>query len=289
MKAPRPGLWLPPLVVLVILAIVAGIALSVRSGTTTSGTAASPGTTAGASPHATELDAALAALAAAQTAPDFGVAVLDHRTGASYTFGAGEPFETASVVKVDILAALLLQERDEGRSMTAEEQSLATVMIRQSDNDAANALWAEIGAAAGLDEANQRLGLTETVPRTDGWWGLTRTTVSDQIRLLDVIADPGGPLGDSNRVILDLMGSVVDDQNWGVSAAARAGESTALKNGWMTMASLDGRWAVNSVGRITGTGTDVTVAVMSRGHTTLGQGIAYVENIAKLTRIHLAW
>jgi hypothetical protein len=228
-------------------------------------------------------------LAAAQGARDFAVAVLDHQTGVSYRFRADEAFETASVVKVEILVALLLQARGDDRLLTADETKLATAMIRQSDNDAATALWSKIGGASGLSDANHALGLTSTVPGADGWWGWTRTTASDQVRLLDVIADPAGPLGDSGQVILELMGSVADDQDWGISAASGRGESTALKNGWMTRANQGGRWTVNSVGRITGSDTDVTLVVMTRGHATLSQGIAYVERIAKLTRTHLAW
>jgi Beta-lactamase enzyme family len=235
------------------------------------------------------LTAALSAMAAAQNVHYFAVAVLDHKTGVSYTFGADDAFETASVVKVEILAALLLRARKDGHGLTAGEQSLANVMIRQSDNAAATALWRKIGDAAGLRAANHTLGLTETVPGTGGWWGRTRTTVSDQVRLLDAIANPAGPLGDSNQVILNLMGRVVADQNWGVSAAANSGESTVLKNGWMPRTNMGGRWTVNSVGRITGTHTDVTLAVMSRGHATLSHGIAFVENIARLSRTQLAW
>lgn len=327
MKARRLALWCLPLSVIVILAVIAGIALSGPSrAATLSGSSPAPAiatpspspsptttTTESASESAlaspdpgvaaadqagsagaelaarkASLTAALSAMATTAGAPDFAVAVLDHTTGVSYTFGADETFETASVVKVEILAALLLQARQNGRALTASEQSLANVMIRQSDNDAATALWWKIGDSAGLSGANSTLGLTETVPGTDGWWGLTTTTVSDQIRLLDTIADPAGPLGDANQVILDLMGSVVADQDWGVSAAATTGESTVLKNGWMTRESQGGRWTVNSVGRITGTGTDLTIAVMTRGHATLADGISFVETIAKLTRTTLA-
>jgi hypothetical protein len=321
MNARRVGIWWLTLSVGVVLAIVAGIALygqTVLTGASSDAATVTASTTNGAAANVAAADrarsaaaaaaavvaeaaarelagrkaaltASLDTLAAANAAPDFAVAVLDHQTGTSYTFGADEAFETASVVKVEILAALLLQARADGRSLTANEQSLAKVMIRQSDNDAATALWWKIGEASGLSDANDTLGLTETVPGTGGYWGLTKTTVSDQVKLLDAIADPTGPLGDSNQLILDLMGSVVDSQDWGVSAASGPGESTALKNGWVTLDSQGGQWAVNSVGRITGTDTDVTLAVMTRGHSTLSLGIAFVENITKLTRTNLAW
>jgi hypothetical protein len=215
----------------------------------------------------------------------FAVAAVDHVTGVTYTFHGGEPFETASVVKVDILAALLLQAQDAGRDLTAAQRSLADDMIRYSDNDAASALWWTIGGAAGLARADRRFGLTETSPGQDGWWGLTTTTVVDRIRLIDTIADPTGPLDDDSRqYILNLMRHVAPDQDWGVSAGALPGETTVLKNGWMPRSSQDGRWTVNSVGRVTGAGTDLTVAVMSRGHAGSAAGIAFVEEIARLVR-----
>jgi len=216
---------------------------------------------------------------------EFAVAAIDHVTGVTYTFHAGEAFETASVVKMGILAALLLRAQDAGRDLTAAQQSLADDMIRSSDNEAASTLWWTIGGASGLARANKRLGLTETSPGQDGWWGLTTTTVADQIRLVDSIADPDGPLDDDSReFILALMRGVDHDQDWGVSAGALPGETVALKNGWMPRSDQDGRWTVNSVGWVTGGGTDLAVAVLSRGHASSAAGIAFVEEIARLVR-----
>ena len=299
MTTRRRPFWCIALIAVVALSIVAGILLPARSGAGTK-QAAPPATGLSAAGHAgvaqntsspdqASLTAALDTMAAAPDAPDFAVAVLDHRTGLSYTFHNDDAFQTASVVKVEILAELLLQARQDNRPLTTQELDLATAMIRQSDNDAATALWTQIGDVQGLTAADAALGLTDTVPGTGGWWGLTTTTVSDQVKLLDTIADPDGPLGSANQVIIDLMGSVDADQNWGVSAAAETGESTALKNGWMTSQDQDGRWTVNSVGRITGADTDATLAVLTRGHTSLDTGIAFVENIAKLTRTELTW
>ena len=299
MTTRRRPLWCIALIAVVALSIVAGILLPARSGAGTK-QAAPPAAGLSAagdagvakntsSPDQASLTAALDTMAAAPDAPDFAVAVLDHRTGLSYTFHNDDAFQTASVVKVEILAELLLQARQDNRPLTTQELDLATAMIRQSDNDAATALWTQIGDVQGLTAADAALGLTDTVPGTGGWWGLTTTTVSDQVKLLDTIADPDGPLGSANQVIIDLMGSVDADQNWGVSAAAETGESTALKNGWMTSQDQDGRWTVNSVGRITGADTDATLAVLTRGHTSLDTGIAFVENIAKLTRTELTW
>jgi beta-lactamase class A len=233
----------------------------------------------------------LAALTAldAGTSVDFSVSIVDHKSGATFSYAGSQAFETASVVKVDILAALLLQSRQDGHTLTGAEQDLAAAMIQESDNDAASALWDEIGDGGGLVQANRTFGLTNTDPDEDGYWGLTMTTANDQVHLLDAIANPSGPLGSANSTVLDLMGRVETDQDWGVSAAARTGESTILKNGWLSLDDDGGLWEVNSIGRITGGGTDLTIAVLSHGNDDLDDGIALVERVAQLTRSTLGY
>lgn len=230
------------------------------------------------------LDVALAE--ATPAGVDIAVAVADHRSGHTYELSADVPFETASIVKVQILAALLLSWREDGHGLSARQQELATVMIRNSDNDAADALWGTIGAAAGLAATNPVFGLASTTPAT-GSWGLTTTTAADQVALLDAIADPAGPLGTDSPVVLDLMATVADDQRWGVSAAARDGEGVQLKNGWMSRSNAGGTWTVNTIGRVTGPDVDLTVAILSRRHANLATGIALVERIAALARATL--
>ena len=83
------------------------------------------------------------------------------------------------------------------------------------------------------------------------------------------------------------MGSVETSQRWGVSAAAGKGEKTAIKNGWLARSTEGGRWIINSVGRITGDGVDVSLAVLSHGHGSMDGGIDTVEKVSRLTRTHL--
>jgi hypothetical protein len=176
-----------------------------------------------------------------------------------------------------------LQVRQEGEYLDASQQELASEMIQYSDNDAADSLWSDVGGASGLTEADDVFGLSSTTPATDSW-GLTTTTVRDQVTLLDGIAAPDGPLGADKDILLDLMASVSGDQDWGVSAAARAGETVELKNGWLSLDDGDGTWNINSVGLIQGPDTDLTLAVLSQGQPTLDSGIPFVEHVASLAR-----
>ncbi|MFF8033330.1 serine hydrolase [Streptomyces sp. NPDC016626] len=211
------------------------------------------------------------------------VAVLDLGSGRTVCHGGGE-FVTASVVKVDILAALLLRAQDAGRELTGAERSYAAAMIEHSDNGAASALWDGIGRAAGLDAANARFGLTRTRGGDGTLWGLTRTTALDRLVLLRQVFGGGPQLdGDSRALVRELMERVVPDQAWGVPAVADAGTAWAVKNGWLPR-DATGLWVVHSVGRVTAGGRECLVSVLSDGNATKAAGVALVEAAAGAAR-----
>ncbi|MFE1752932.1 serine hydrolase [Streptomyces anandii] len=204
-------------------------------------------------------------------------------------YGEDAAYDTASIIKVDILATLLLQAQDAGRHLTAQERAHAEPMIKSSDNAAANALWRQIGQATGLESANKRLGLTATKGGPGARWGLTRTTASDQIRLLRAVFDGQGTASgpktassalteESKAYIRTLMTRIQSDQAWGVSAAS--GTQWALKNGWLQR-NTSGLWDVNSVGRITVNGHHYLVAVLSDGSRSMDEGVTLVERTAR--------
>ncbi|MCL7429184.1 serine hydrolase [Streptomyces sp. YS415] len=207
------------------------------------------------------------------------VAVLDLESGESATYGDGS-FDTASIVKVDILAALLLRAQDEGRALTSAETAYATAMIESSDNVSASALWETIGRAEGLAAANERFGLSATVGGDGMLWGLTQTTAADQLVLLRQVFGDESELSEASRSYLrGLMGRIAVDQRWGVSAVAD-GSRWALKNGWLPR-STTGLWDVNSIGRVTVDGRECLVAVLSDGNATKASGVALVEAAAQ--------
>lgn len=232
------------------------------------------------------LDAALKKYAA--TVPEFSVSVVDRTTGEKYSYRGSEKYETASVVKVQVLACLLLTAQDDDREVTAGELSLAKRMIRASDNDATTSLFSRLGRASAVGRCNKRLGLTQT--KVSGSWGLTRTTVDDQVKLLAALVDPKGPLNSGSRELaFTLMNTVLKDQDWGVPAVAAKGETFTVKNGWLSRSTEGGRWIINSVGRVTGDDVDVSIAVLSHDHGSMAGGISVVEKAAKLTRQHLKY
>jgi hypothetical protein len=209
------------------------------------------------------------------------VGVTDLSTGVTTTYHPHQPFHTASIVKADILATLLLQSQRQHAGLSPDEQDLATAMIEESDNDAATDLWNIIGATQGLAAGDRVLRLRHTVPGQDGWWGLTSTTVADQLRLLSALTSRRSPLtGASRRYELALMRDVDPGQNWGVTAAAARRTRPAVKNGWMPDGPL-GLWVINSIGVITHHGQRLLVAVLSSGQPSEQAGIQQVQAAAK--------
>ncbi|MEV6304013.1 serine hydrolase [Actinoplanes sp. NPDC051861] len=232
------------------------------------------------------LDSALKKYAANK--PEFSVAVLDRKTGETYAYRGDERYETASVVKVQVLACLLLTAQDDGRKLTSSEKSLADKMIRYSDNDSTTSLFVKLGKASAISACNKRLGLTQT--KVSSSWGLTRTTVKDQVHLLTELVDDKSELNEASRAYADkLMSTVVEDQDWGVPAAAKTGENSTVKNGWLPRSTENNLWIINTVGRVTGDDTDVSIAVLSHTNQSMNSGIALVEKVAKLTRAQLKY
>lgn len=208
------------------------------------------------------------------------IAFFDPSSGRMLAAGDDHEYVTASIVKVDILATLLLRAQDEQRPLTADEKTKASVMIRASDNTATWALWDAIDEADGLSAANTRLGLVETIA-TPVSWGLTRTTPADQLRLLHAVTSTKSILdAESRAYLLELMNSVRSDQAWGVSAAADAGTETPLKNGWLPR-DATGLWVVNSMGRVVYEGHTLLVAVLSDDQVSMRGGITQIENAVK--------
>ena len=233
------------------------------------------------------LDAALKKYAA--TVPEFSVAVLDKKTGQRYSYRGTEKYDTASIVKVQVLACTLLKAQDAGRDLSSAELALAKPMIRLSDNTATTSLFTRIGGKSAVGKCNRRLGLTQTTVNTA--WGLTKTTVNDQVKLLSELVDTKGPLDSGSRkVAFGLMNTVDDAQDWGVPSVAKTGETTTVKNGWDTRSADGGLWAVNTIGRVTsGDDVNVSIAVLSHNNQSMDAGIAEVEKVAQLTRENLKY
>jgi len=220
----------------------------------------------------------VAAYLAAADAEDVTAAVYDEVTGRTSLYRPGTAEETASIMKVDILATLLAQDQADGQPLTAADQALAQSMIEESDDDDAQSLWDVEGGAAAVQRFDAAADLTQTTPDEAGYWGLSTTTAADQVQLLRTLAYPNDVLtAPSQRYELELMSHVDPDQAWGVSTGPGAEATVALKNGWLPLDS--GGWQVNSIGYVDGDGRNYVIAVLTDGATE-ANGIASIEALS---------
>ncbi len=189
-------------------------------------------------------------------------------------------FDSASVVKVTILGALLRKAQDQHRYLTRTERALAWAMITRSDNDAASQLWAEVGHGS-LQHFLNLAGMTHTVLGPDGLWGLTQITASDETLLLRLLLEANRVLDTSSRdYALSLMAHVIPAPRWGVPAGAPASLTVHVKNGWLPLATHG--WRIHSIGCFTGHGGGYSIVVLTQDNPTMAYGIATIEAIAEV-------
>jgi len=220
---------------------------------------------------------------------DVSIAALDTVTGQSMQYGSSSGMVAASAVKAEILVATLLDHQDAGTSLSDADDLRATQMIESSDNDAASALFDEVGGTTAMNAASVRLHMGHTSIGDDGYFGFTVTNAQDQITLLRSLVDPASPLdADGRAYALGLMRNVDTDESWGVTAASDAGSNPAVKNGWLPADSDDGRWAVTSIGVITAGGHQTLLAVFTQHQDEEQYGINFIERASKLVASGLA-
>jgi hypothetical protein len=206
------------------------------------------------------------------------VGVIDTATGAKALYHGSEHYHTASIAKADILAAMLYLDQRAPTSATARDSGLAAEMIDQSSDAAATRLWTAIGGGPGMAVANKALKLRQTIPGPAASWGLTRTTVADQLQLLTDLTAGTSALGaDGRNDALGLLSDGMAAQQWGVSAAASPGTAFAVTDGWLRDPRL---WLVGSIGVIRHDGHELLIAVLSKGNPTEADGIRAVRAAA---------
>ncbi|MET7907534.1 serine hydrolase [Streptomyces avermitilis] len=207
------------------------------------------------------------------------VGLYDRTTKTTCTLRSSTAYDSASVVKVSVLATLLWDAKKHNRYLTSRETDLATDMITQSDNTATSTLWKQLGVTK-VKGFLAAAGMTQTKPGADGYWGLTQITVRDEQKLLALVTAKNSVLTDNSRAyILKLMGQVVSSQRWGTPAGAPSSVSVHVKNGWLSRATQG--WRVHSVGTFNGGGHDYTMTVLTHGNSTMDYGVDTIQAVAK--------
>ena len=231
-----------------------------------------------ADPFPPELHAAIA-----RDFPDQRVtaAVHDLRTGCWYHLAPGTVMTTASVIKAQFLAGVLLRAQDEGRGLTAWERDRVVPMMERSHNPPASDLYLSLGGDAGQERIDQRFGLSSTASTSR--WGLTTSTAEDRTRLATGLLHGGGPLAGPQRdEAWRIMSAVHPTQQWGISAGVPTGWTAALKNGFYPTAGA-ARWRIGSTGfvRHDATGSGYAITVMTDQNPDHATGQRLVEVVSR--------
>jgi len=177
-----------------------------------------------------------ATLQAAESGAEISVTVLDRVTDKMLSNGDAAPFPIASVAKLFIADDLLMQG---ATPLSAADRSAFDIMLRSSDDGAAEDFWNRDGGSAIIDRVTQRYGLAGTTAPYNGLWYNTLSTASDLVRYFDMLLDGSGglPAERANMIVSDLAQSTptgVDgySQRFGIPDGLYAAP-VAVKQGWM--------------------------------------------------------
>ncbi|MFF8955888.1 serine hydrolase [Streptomyces sp. NPDC014894] len=203
----------------------------------------------------------------------------DATSGTSCALRATQKFDSASVVKVTVLGALLLDAEKQKRKLTSREQSLAKAMVGKSDNAATSTLWKQLGTTK-IKRFLTGAGMTQTTPGAGGYWGLTQITARDEQRLLQRLTTKNTLLNDASRAYaLKLMREVVSSQRWGTPAGAPSAATVQVKNGWLPRKTHG--WRVHSIGAFTGKGHHYTITVLTHGNKSMQDGVNTIQAVSR--------
>lgn len=193
----------------------------------------------------------LASYEAARAGAEITVAVLDRNTGQLTTNDNGMTMSIASVVKLFIADDLLLQVSRGETTLSPEDRNSLDVMLRASDDSAAEVFWGRSGGSAIISRVVARYGLGSTRPPGNGRWFNTTSTATDLVRYYDMLlAGTGGLPAEQAGIILSnlaastptapdgMMPGGVYPQRFGIPDGLFA-EPVAVKQGWMCCVGAD--------------------------------------------------
>jgi hypothetical protein len=187
--------------------------------------------------------------------------VLDRHTGQTVSNGDNTPFPIASVVKLFIADDLLLQEAKGQTQLSPDDRKMLDVMLRSSDDSAAEVFWNRSGGSAIISRVTARYGLNATTTPYNGRWFNTLSTTADLVRYYNMLLGGSGGLPPERASIIlsNLAKSTpmaidgtqpggVYPQRFGIPDGL-SGEPVAVKQGWMCCWN-GGNWMHMSTGVI---------------------------------------
>jgi hypothetical protein len=205
----------------------------------------------------------------------------DVRDGCTYHLHPSMRITTASVIKAQVLGAVLLKAQSQHRGLDARERHDIHPMIRWSyNNPYVPDLYNDVGGVAGMDRFDHRMHARHTVNTEE--YGATVTTSNDRTHIVRRMLYGGGPIRAAYRAIAwRYMSDVTPTQRWGITAGMRRGWQVALKNGFYPMPGRE--WRVGSTGFLRRPhGKDgYAITVMTDEDRTQVAGIRLVEQVVR--------
>lgn len=206
--------------------------------------------------------------------------VRDRGKDITCSLNGSKHFDSASIVKVTIMGAMLRKALDQHRYLTSTEASQLRAMITRSDNNAASALWAKLGHSC-LQHLLNLAGMKQTILGPGRYWGLTQVTAHDENLQLRLLLRHNTVLSDKSRAYaLGLMAQVISSQRWGVPAGAPRSLTVHVKDGWLSRATHG--WRINSIGGFTWPNHWYSIVVLTMDNPTMSYGVTTIESVARV-------
>lgn len=208
-------------------------------------------------------------------------AIQDVRDGCQFHLHRNMRITTASVIKAQVLGAVLLKAQHEHRHLDARERHDIHPMIRWSfNNPYVPDLYNDVGGVPGMDRFDHRMHSFHTVNTTE--YGATITTSGDRTNISKRMLYGGGPMhGKYRKIAWKYMSHVTPTQRWGITAGMRKGWHVALKNGFYPMSGHG--WRVGSTGFLGAPHSHkgYAITVMTDQDYTQVAGIRLVERVVR--------
>jgi hypothetical protein len=209
-----------------------------------------------------------------------GVAIVPMGNGsAPKLFGDQTLLPAWSTIKVPLAIAALRQ--------SSSVTGAATAAITQSDNAAAEELWASLGdpttAAGKVELVLSEVGDPTTVESRKvrpefSAFGQTRWSLANQASFLAVAGCDA-----RNGPVLDLMNQIANDQRWGLGTLPGA----RFKGGWGP--SLSGQYIVRQIGVVdTQSGKAAVALAAAAASGSFADGVSIMNSVAEWLGVHNA-
>ncbi|MGZ5364748.1 MAG: hypothetical protein ACXWZR_12450 [Mycobacterium sp.] len=198
---------------------------------------------------------------AAKAGAEITTTVLDRNTGQIVSNGNRMSMPIASVSKLFIADDLLLRESRGETKLSPADRAALDVMLRASDDSAAEVFWNRGGGSEIISRVTARYGLGATNTPYNGRWFTTLSTTADLVKYYDrLLAGTGGlPQEQANIILSNLAASTptapdgtvpggVYPQRFGIPDGFYS-EPVAVKQGWFCCWN-GGNWVHLSTGVI---------------------------------------